>query len=250
MSLLAFRDVTVRYPDGMREVSVLDRVSFELEEGETVGVLAGRGAGKTTLLRVAAGLQAPEEGEVCWRGRDLAGLTADERARVRRRGGIALARGDWRASASKRVLEHVAMPLYSEGLNIDTAELCAGKALEIVKAPGLALKATGRLGLAERLRVELARALVREPTLLLVDEPAVLPQPREAEEFYELLHLLHKEHGISLLIASEELSALRGAGRVRMMNLDHSRLHSTDARRKVIAFPDRRRDGASGAGTP
>ncbi|HUB36418.1 MAG TPA: ATP-binding cassette domain-containing protein [Solirubrobacteraceae bacterium] len=250
MSLLAFRDVTVRRLDGMRKVPVLDRVSFELDERETAGVLAARGAGKTTLLQVAAGLQAPDEGEVSWRGRDLASLTADERARVRRHGGIALARGDWRASASKQVLEHVAMPLYSEGLSIEAAERCAAKALDVVKAPGLALKATGRLGLAERLRVELARALVREPTLLLVDEPAVLPQPGEAAEFYELLHLLPKEHDISLLIASEELSALRGAGRVRMMNLDHGRLHSTDSRRKVIAFPDRRHNGASGAGQP
>ncbi|HYM44936.1 MAG TPA: ATP-binding cassette domain-containing protein [Solirubrobacteraceae bacterium] len=248
MTVLAFRDVTRRFPDGLREVAVLDGVSFELCAGETVGVLASRGAGKTTLLRVAAGLEAPDEGEVCWHGRNLAGLSADERARVRRRGGIALARGDWRGSDAKVVLEHVAMPLYSEGLGIERAKACARRALETVQAPGLGYLPTGRLSLAERLRVELARAIVREPAVLLVDEPAVLPRPKEAEAFYALVHSLPKQLGLSLLIASEEVSALRGAGRV--MNLTGGRLYSTDSRRKVISFPERREGRGTSAGAP
>ncbi len=238
MTVLAFRDVTKRFRDGMREVAVLDRVSFELYAGETLGVLASRGAGKTTLLRIAAGLQTPDEGEVCWQGRDLAGMSADERARARRHGGIALARGDWRAGDSMVAVEHVAMPLYSEGLSMRRAEACAWRVLETVQATGLGYTPTGRLGLTERVRVELARAIVREPALLLVDEPAVLPQPRDAQAFHALIHSLPKQLGLSLLIASEEVTALRGAGRV--MSLDNGRMHSTDSRRKVISFPERR----------
>lgn len=238
MTVLAFREVTKRFRDGLREVAVLDGVSFELYAGETVGVLATRGAGKTTLVRVAAGLEAPDAGEVSWRGRDLAGVGADERARVRRHGGIALARGDWRAGDSKVVVEHVAMPLYAEGLGMERAEACAWRALERVQSTGLGYTQTGRLGLAERVRVELARAIVREPALLLVDEPAVLARPSDARAFYALLHSLPKQLDLSLLIASEEVSALRGAGRV--MSLDNGRLYSTDSRRKVISFPPRR----------
>jgi ABC-type methionine transport system ATPase subunit len=238
MTVLAFCDVTKRFRDGLRDLAVLDRISFELYEGETVGILASRGAGKTTLLRVAAALEAPDEGEVRWGDRDLARCSADERARVRRHGGIALACGDWRTGASKGVVEHVAMPLYSEGVSMVRAEACARRALELVHAPELGYMPTGRLGLAERQRVELARAIVREPALLLVDEPAVLPQPKDAQAFYSLVHSLPRRLGLSLLIASEEISALRGAGRV--MNLDGGRLYSTDSRRKVIDFPQRR----------
>jgi ABC-type methionine transport system ATPase subunit len=243
MTILAFRDVTKRFRDGLREVAVLDRVSFELYEGETVGVLASRGAGKTTLLRIAAGLEVPSEGEVCWRGRNLAELNPDERARARRHRGIAFARGDWRAGDSMDVIEYVAMPLYSEGLSMMRAETCARRALALVQAQGLGGVSTSRLGLAERLRVELARAIVREPALLLVDEPAVLPQPKDAQAFYALVHSLPKQLGLTLLIASEEVSALRGAARV--MNLDNGRLHSTDSRRRVISLTERRKGGMS-----
>ena len=238
MIVLAFREVTKRFRDGLRKVAVLDGVSFELYAGETLGVLAARGAGKTTLLRAASGLETPDEGEVCWRGRDLAGLSADERARTRRHGGIALARGDWRTGDSKVVVEHVAMPLYAEGLGMERAEACAWRALERVQATGVGYTPTGRLGLVERVRVELARAIVREPALLLIDEPAVLARPGDAQAFYALIHSLPKELDLSLLIASEEVAALRGAGRV--MSLDGGHLYSTDSRRKVISFAERR----------
>ncbi len=238
MTVLAFREVTKRFRDGLRKVAVLDGVSFELFAGETLGVLAARGAGKTTLLRIAAGLESPDEGEVCWRERDLARLSADERARTRRHGGIALARGDWRAGDSKIVVEHVAMPLYAEGLGVERAEACAWRALETVQATGHGYTQTGGLGLADRVRVELARAIVREPALLLIDEPAVLARGSDAQAFYALVHSLPKRLDLSLLIASEEVAALRGAGRV--MSLDNGRLHSTDSRRKVIRFPERR----------
>ena len=240
MTVLAFREVTKRFRDGLREVAVLDGVSFELYAGETLGVLAARGAGKTTLLRIAAGLEAPDEGEVCWQGRDLARLSADERARTRRHGGIALARGDWRAGDSKVVVEHVAMPLYAEGLGMGHAEACAWRALETVQSTELGYTPTGRLGVAERVRVELARAIVREPALLLIDEPAVLPQPKDARAFLDLIHSLPKRLDLSLLIASEEVAALRLRGAGRIMSFDNGRLYSTDSRRKVISLPARR----------
>jgi predicted ABC-type transport system involved in lysophospholipase L1 biosynthesis ATPase subunit len=237
MTLFALREVGKRRPGGVHESLVLDRVSLEIDSGETVGVLAARRAGKTTLLRIAAGLELPDEGEVCWEYHDLVRMSTDERAHLRRRRGIALASGDWHPLASVPVLEHVAMPLYSDGLRMDDAEACARRALEWVQAPRLGYQATDRLGLSDRLRVELARSLVGEPRLLLVDEPAVLPRPTEAQELYTLLYGLSKQLGLALLVASEEVSAVRGANRV--MNLD-GRLYSTDYRRKVVNFPGRR----------
>lgn len=231
MTLLALKDVCKSYRDGLHSRQVLDRVSFEIDAGETIGVLAARLAGKTTLLEVAAGLEMPDSGSVLWEGDDLAQMSAGRRAGYRRRRGIALASCDWRPGASESVVSHVATPLYSDTLKMGEAERCAHRALERVGASHLGHRTTDRLGVSDRVRVELARALVREPRVLLVDEPAILPRPSEAREFFALLHGLPKQLGLALIIASEEVTAIRGSHRV--MNLD-GQLYSTDTRRKVV----------------
>ncbi len=239
-TILEFCEVTKRFRDGLRPLAVLDRVSFEIYEGETVGVLASRRAGKTTLLRLAAGLDTPDEGEVRWRGRPFSKLRPDQRAHARRGGGVALVRGDSPVRDGRLAIEHVSMPLYSEGLTIARAEDCARRALKTVEASELAYTSIGRLGLGERLRVELARAIAREPGLLLVDEPAVITKPGEAKEMYALLHVLPERIGCALMIASEEVAALRGASRIRIMSLDGGRMYSADRRRKVVSLSERR----------
>ncbi len=235
MSLLAFRQVSKRFPDGGGEIAVLDRVSFEVEVGETVGLLASRRGGKTTLLKIAAGLMPPDEGSVLWDERELVEMTYSEAARARRHGGIALVRGEWRTSRSISVVQHVSIPLYSGTSNMDEAEDLVLGTLELVGAAHLARRRTSELGLSERLLVELARAIIRRPRLLLVDEPAVFRNPEHARAFYGLLRSLPKEIGCALLIASEEVSALRGCK--PMMSLSGGQLSSTTSRRKVIDFP-------------
>jgi ABC-type methionine transport system ATPase subunit len=235
MSLLAFRQVSKRFPDGGSEVAVLDRISFEVEIGETVGLLASRRGGKTTLLKIAAGLMAPDEGSVLWDNLELVEMSHDDTAHARRHGGLALVRGEWQTSRSTSVVEHVSTPLYSGGLKMTEAEAQSLRALELVGASHLGHRDTSELGLSERLLVELARAIIRKPRLLLVDEPAVFRNPEHAREFYELLRLLPEKVGCALLIASEEVSALRGCK--PMMSLSDGRLSSTASRRKVINFP-------------
>jgi ABC-type ATPase involved in cell division len=235
MSLLTFRQVSKRFPDGGREIAVLDRVSFEVEVGETVGLLASRRGGKTTLLKIAAGLMAPDEGSVLWDDLELVEMGHDETAHARRHGGIAFARGEWQTTRSVSVLEYVSLPLYSSDLNMIGAEDRALRAIELVGASHLGHRDTSELGLGERLLVELARAIIREPRLLLVDEPAVFRQPEDARAFYGLLRSLPQKVGCALLIASEEVSALRGCK--PMMSLSDGHLASTASRRKVIDFP-------------
>jgi ABC-type methionine transport system ATPase subunit len=239
MTLFAFRNVSKAFRDGLRPRVVLEDVSFEIDEGETIGILASRQAGKTTLFKVAAGIDLPDSGEVLWEGRDLAKMSADTRATYRQLRGIAVASCDWRPLAAEPVITHVAMPLYCCGMKSDQADACAHKALELAKASHTAHRTTDRLGINDRMRVELARALAREPRVLLVDEPALIPQPSDAQEFFELLYDLTKQRRFAMVVASEEVSAVSDSHRV--MNLD-GQLYSTDSRRKVVEF--RRSRGA------
>jgi ABC-type multidrug transport system ATPase subunit len=235
MSLLAFRGVSKRFPDGGEQIAVLDRVSFEVEVGETVGLFASRRGGKTTLLKIAAGLISPDEGSVLWDGVELSQMNRDEAAETRCEGGIAYARGDWRTSRSMSVLEYITVSLYGGPPTVLEAEDRASRTLELLGASPLARRLTTELGMSERLLVELARAIVRKPRLLLMDEPAVLRNPDHARDFYELLRSLPKKTGCALLIASEEITPLRGCK--PMMSLSGGRLTSTATRRKVIDFP-------------
>lgn len=243
VSLLALEAVTKRYRDGARVVAVLDGVHLQLNAGESVGVVGDRRSGKTTLLRVAAGIELADAGCVRFDGRAVS-ASIDERSRLWRQGGIALVRGDWRPPGSRPALEHVAMPLLAGGASAQQADRTAMQSLQRVGAGSCAHTAIDMLSIAERIRVDLARALVREPRVLLVDEPAVLPGPRDSRELYALLRRLPAELGVALLIASEDVAAL--AGLPRVLSLSDGRLTSSNASvADVIRFPTARAHGGS-----
>ncbi|MGD0452218.1 MAG: ATP-binding cassette domain-containing protein [Solirubrobacteraceae bacterium] len=241
--LLSFLNVSKRYPDGGRDILVLDRVSLEVNAGVSVGIRGARRSGKSTLLRLAAGIALPDSGTICFEGRDLAQMASRERGRLLR-GEIAfMSAADWRATPGESVVDHVATSLGSEGLTMREARRRAVLVLDQVEigAAG-AEEPTTSLSQTERARVMLARALAREPRLLMLDEPPQLPSLGECDRFYALLRSAAREHDITLLMASEEMSALGGLG--VMMSINDGELTSTEARGTVVALPGRRRAGA------
>jgi ABC-type lipoprotein export system ATPase subunit len=241
VTLLRLEDVSKAYLDGRRAVSVLDGVSLEIDAGEFVGIWGPRRSGKTTLLRVVGGLEQPDSGRMCFDGTDTTALSADERARIHRRDGVRLVSSDWRHERNASVIDHVTISLLSSGMSMREARLPAHEMLERVGASQSAYWAAARLSGAERTRVNLARALVHRPRLLLVDEPAVVLNPSEAVALYELLGSLRRDLGFAIAIASEDVAPLRAAG--RLLSLDRGRLRSADTPGIVVAFPDRRASG-------
>lgn len=233
--LLFFENVSKRYRDGHREIVVLDNASFDVEENVFIGVWGARRSGKSTLLRLMAGVEAPDGGRVCFGGRDMAGLSLVRRERLLR-GEIALmATGDWHPNARETVVDHVALALGSITSSVSESRRRARLALDRVGMAGHADDLSGSLSLAERMRVMLARALVREPRLLLVDEPALVPSLVERDALYGLLRALTVELGMTLVMASEEMAPLHGAEVV--MSVGDGELCSTDERGKVVRLP-------------
>jgi ABC-type lipoprotein export system ATPase subunit len=244
--LLSFRNVSKRYPDGSREIVVLDAVSFEIDAGAFVGVFGTRRSGKSTLLRLAAGVEEPNEGAVCFKSRDMAGMSVLERERLLR-GAIAfVSTDDWRPSPKERVIDYVALSLGSNGPALREARRRARRVLAQVGMTDCADELAKALSLVERTRVILARALIREPCLLLVDEPAVMPSLSERDELYALLRLVAREQSMTLVIASEEMAPLHGAG--VLMSIDGGELCSTDERGTVVQLPRRNLAGAERLG--
>jgi predicted ABC-type transport system involved in lysophospholipase L1 biosynthesis ATPase subunit len=244
--LLSVTQVTKRYFDGRREILVLDGVSLEIDPGDSVGMWGPKRSGKSTLLRVMAGIEQPDSGQVCFEGRALQAMSARERARQLRHGGIALVSSEWRTQIVRPVIELVATACASDGTPMREARALARKALARVDASGCADVRTDRLTLGERLRTALAMALVREPRLLLVDEPAVLPSPLEANELLMLLQSLGREGELAVVIASENLAALSGA--TRTMAVSSGEVRSMDQDGVVVRLPSPSVSRASRAG--
>ena len=99
--LLSFLNVSKRYPDGEREIVVLDCVSLDIEAGVSVGVYGARRSGKSTLLRLAAGIELVDSGTIRFDGRDIAQMASTERGRLLRGEMAFMSAGDWRSSPGR-----------------------------------------------------------------------------------------------------------------------------------------------------
>jgi branched-chain amino acid transport system ATP-binding protein len=163
MAALAAVDVRKRFG----ALAVLDRVSLAVDKGEAVGIVGPNGAGKTTLLNVLSGAIAPDSGTVQLDGRDVTAKNAAQRCRL----GVARTHQIPRPFTGMTVFENVYVGATAGGRRRGAAayDLC----LDVLEQTALMHVANRRaesLGLLQRKRLELARALAVEPSVLLLDE--------------------------------------------------------------------------------
>jgi len=176
-------------------LAVLDGVSLSLAEGEAVGIVGPNGAGKTTLLNVLSGALAPDSGVVDFRGRDVTSRGAAERCKL----GIARTHQVPRPFVGMTVFENVLVGATATGRRRGTEayDLC----LHVLDQTGLTHLANRRaesLGLLQRKRLELARALAVEPSVLLLDEIGGGLTDAETAALVELVANL-RDRGIAVL---------------------------------------------------
>jgi len=193
---LSVRNLAVAYGDliGISDVSV------EVPEGGLVALIGSNGAGKTTTLNAISGLIQPTSGEILLRGQRITGLRAH--AVVRRR--VALSPEGWRLFVHQTVERNLLL-----GATVVNDRTRVSAALERVfnLFPRLAERRRQRAGTlsgGERQMLALGRALMSEPTLLLLDEPSLGLAPAVVESLYETLVRLHRE-GLTLLLAEQSV---------------------------------------------
>jgi putative ABC transport system ATP-binding protein len=234
--VLSFDRVSKHRTDGRRRVAVLREASFQLMPGMAAGVWGGRRSGKTTLLRLAAGVELPDEGRVLIGGRDTLAMRALERERLLREEVGLVSTLDWRPGHRERVLDYVGLPLLSRGASLKRAAEVARCLLRRMTIPDLSERLTRTLSVGERIRAMLARALMNEPRLLLIDEPAAVPGLGERDDLCELLGSLARERELTMLIASEDMGSLRCAD--FLMSVGAGELVRSDERcAEVLPFP-------------
>ncbi|MDQ7038223.1 MAG: ABC transporter ATP-binding protein [Aquificota bacterium] len=198
MSLLVVRDVFKSFGGNV----ALKGVSFSLGEGEILGIVGPNGSGKTTLLNVLSGTVRQDKGSVFFGGKRVDRLSPHVRARM----GIGRTFQITRLFSNLTVLENVLVPLHYGGPGSD-----GKRAEEILGMVGLLhmkdVKA-GSLSLAQRKRLELARALSLNPRLLLLDEVFAGLNPVSVREILDLLRRIHSETGVAMILVEHVLKAL------------------------------------------
>jgi putative ABC transport system ATP-binding protein len=169
-SALELSSVSKCYGDGPARVDALRDIDLVVDAGELVAIMGPSGSGKSTLLTIAGTLEHPTSGTVLIGGRDLAGLSNNERARLRRRS-IGYVFQEFNLLAGLTAAENVSMPLELDGLKARPARNVARAALEELGLSERADAFPDELSGGERQRVAIARAVVGERRLLLADEP-------------------------------------------------------------------------------
>jgi putative ABC transport system ATP-binding protein len=171
-----------------------------------MGIFGPSGSGKTTLLRIAAGLRTPDRGTVTYDGERLDRMSAAELMRFRRREIACMGLTVQHEQLS--VLDHVTIPLLVENRDHRIAERRAREALLACEAEQCIDMDLSELSDGERQRVEIARALITEPRLLLADGPASNLSLIEQERIMVLLSSLARDGRAAVLITDSDAEAL------------------------------------------
>src|SRR5215212_5129422 len=248
MTLLALRDVSKSYWRGRREVRVLDGISLEVEAGECVAVRAGKREGKTTLLRIAAGLESPDAGAVCFEGRDLG--EAGARRWWRRaapagvRGlepGIGWVRRSGPSNKTMPMLRYVALALRDEYKDREAMRR-ASAVLGELGVDDLARATWRELSDSERILMTIAHAVARRPALLLADDVTDGLGLDERETVLAVLRLRVEHSGMAVLMTAESVPATLRAHKIITLSDGQLVKPSVPPPAEVIQLP--RRDSA------
>jgi branched-chain amino acid transport system ATP-binding protein len=201
MPELKVEHLEVRYGD---LVGVAD-ISLQVEEGQVVALLGSNGAGKTTTLSAIAGLIRPSRGRILWRGEVISGQPAY--AIVAK--GLALSPEGWRLFVGQTVEQNLRLGATALA---DRSRISALFDRVYSLFPRLAERrrqAAGTLSGGERQMLALARALMSEPRLLLLDEPSLGLAPAVVDALYDTLDQLHRG-GLTLLLAEQSIPLALG----------------------------------------
>lgn len=199
--MLKIEEVTKRFGG----LVALREVTMEVNEGEIVGLIGPNGAGKTTLLNVITGFLKPESGRVSFKGRNITGLPPYKIIPM----GIARTFQIVKPLSNLTVFENVLTGAFMKHKGRQEALEKSKMALDIVGLADKSEMLAGSLNVVEKKKLELARALVLEPKLLLLDEVASGLNPVEIEGMISLLKKLNAE-GITMVVIEHVMKFIMG----------------------------------------
>jgi branched-chain amino acid transport system ATP-binding protein len=200
-------------------LQALSEITFDLPEGQIMGLIGPNGAGKTTLFNVINGIYSPNEGRVLFMGQDITGKKSYHIARA----GLARTHQIVRPLNDLTVQENVTVGACfgREGLSLHEADGVADEVLDFVDLGERADQLAGSLNVAQKKRLELARALAARPYLLLLDEVLAGLNPAEIAHMVETVRRI-RDRGITIIMIEHVMHAVMNVSE-RIIVLDYGK---------------------------
>ncbi len=214
-------------------LAAVDNLSFSLQKGEILGVIGPNGAGKSTMVSLIGGALAPTSGTILYQGRDIIHLPPHRRTHL----GIARTFQVTQPFMELNVRENVMMGAFfgQRGLSRAQALRIADEVLEQVNLAHKTTYKGEQLTIADRKRLEMARALATKPQLLLLDEVMAGLTPPEVTQAVELIRHINGT-GVTILVIEHIVRAIANVSD-RILVLHHGRKIAEDAPSQVLADP-------------
>ncbi|MFN8587258.1 MAG: ABC transporter ATP-binding protein [Candidatus Eisenbacteria bacterium] len=217
MAWVEVRDVHKKYRRDQQEITVLDGLSLQIEEGEFVALMGPSGSGKTTLLNLIGGIDSPTSGDIAVAGTSIARLSGAELARWRSNT-IGYIFQLYNLMPVLTALQNVELPLLLHKMSGAERRKRATFALELVGLGDRLGHYPRQLSGGQEQRVAIARALVSDPKVLLADEPTGDLDRKSGEEVLQLLERLNTEFKKTIVMVTHDPHAAERAH--RMVHLD------------------------------
>jgi len=215
--LVECRNVTKQYTRGKETVDVLSGINLIIEEGDFVALMGPSGSGKTTLLNMIGGLDHPTSGDIIVGGANLNDLSGKQLAHWRSEN-VGFVFQFYNLLPVLTAQRNVELPLLLTRLSRAQRQQNAATALEIVGLADRAKHRPGELSGGQQQRVAIARALVADPQLLVCDEPTGDLDRETADEILNLLEVLNRDHGKTIIMVTHDPKAAEHAKQVLHMD--------------------------------
>ena len=217
MSLVSVHNVSKSYWRDSFEIPVLNNISFEIPEGEFLGLMGPSGSGKTTLLNLIAGIDRPSGGIITVAGTDVTKLNESELAKWRARH-MGFVFQFYNLLPVLTAFENVELPLLLSKLSKKERREHVEFVLKIVGLEDRMNHYPKQLSGGQEQRVAIARAIVTDPTLLVADEPTGDLDKVSAEEILKLLERLNTEFKKTIIMVTHDPRAAEKAHKIRLLD--------------------------------
>ena len=205
--MIRFEHVSKTFQTKNGPFDALKDVSFEIEKGDTYGVIGYSGAGKSTLIRMVNALETPTSGNVWVEGKDIGTLNQKELRNLRK--GIGMIFQQFNLLESKTIYDNVAIALKLNGVSKKDMEKRVTELLDFVELSDKKYSYPGQLSGGQKQRVGIARALANNPSILLCDEATSALDPKTTDSILELLKKINEMLHITIVIITHEMNVIQ-----------------------------------------